>query len=263
MRSAALAAGVDCAPLVVGREGLRAWAFAADGSVTDGAGAPVLNVWKTWAWNTIIEGASDADIDWFASLMDWPPRAKTAAETAPAVPPPTGAVGLHHVLLDRRVRTFEPLWTVLPSSKAILPLLWTVAPGHPYLLRAAAELTPELSAGGYAAKPVRGRAGRDVALHAAGGSLLEQAAVAASPAAAAPAAPASAAAAAEPVVYQELALLPRVGGRSVQLNAWAIHGRYGGTVIRAAADSAIIGASSAAFALRIVPDAEAASAPAE
>ena len=33
------------------------------------------------------------------------------------------------VLLDVRVCVFEPLWTVIPSSKAILPILCKIRPG--------------------------------------------------------------------------------------------------------------------------------------
>ena len=101
----------------------------------------VDNVWKTWSWNTIIGSLShDSQLDWYLSLIDWPPGLPTAATLAP----PTGSVELHHIFLDKRVRVFEPLWTVLPSSKAILPLLWKLKPRHPYLLYTAFELTPQL-----------------------------------------------------------------------------------------------------------------------
>ncbi|WP_172902749.1 glutathionylspermidine synthase family protein, partial [Escherichia coli] len=29
---------------------------------------------------------------------------------------------------------FEPLWTVIPGNKAILPILWSLFPHHRYLL---------------------------------------------------------------------------------------------------------------------------------
>ena len=38
------------------------------------------------------------------------------------------------VLLRKNVMVFEPLWTLIPSNKAILPILWSLFPNHKYLL---------------------------------------------------------------------------------------------------------------------------------
>lgn len=106
----------------------------------------IENVWKTWSWNTIVASVTDdAQLDWYQSLIDWPPV--RPADAPPAVPP-TGPVALHHVFLDKRVRVFEPLWTILPSSKAILPILWKLAPRHPYLLHTTTELQPAMRTAG-------------------------------------------------------------------------------------------------------------------
>jgi glutathionylspermidine amidase/synthetase len=67
---------------------------------------------------------------------------------------------------------FEPLWTLIPSSKAILAVLWSLHPNHPYLLKSSFELTPELQASGYVTKPVGGRAGNNVKLIDPKGQLL-------------------------------------------------------------------------------------------
>ena len=160
-QAAATAAGLEC-KLFKGRAALADWKLVAEGRVVDSDGVQVClqhawprlprmrflpaalqveNVWKTWSWNTIIGSLShDSQLDWYLSLIDWPPGAEGSA----TLPAPTGSVELHHIFLDKRVRIFEPLWTVLPSSKAILPLLWKLKPRHPYLLYTASELSPEL-----------------------------------------------------------------------------------------------------------------------
>ncbi|XNM62961.1 glutathionylspermidine synthase family protein [Escherichia coli] len=47
---------------------------------------------------------------------------------------PDNEVRLIDVLLRPEVMVFEPLWTVIPGNKAILPVLWSLFPNHPYLL---------------------------------------------------------------------------------------------------------------------------------
>lgn len=37
-------------------------------------------------------------------------------------------------LLSSKVRCLEPAWKMILSNKALLPVLWELAPGHPYLL---------------------------------------------------------------------------------------------------------------------------------
>jgi glutathionylspermidine synthase len=62
------------------------------------------------------------------------------------------------------VRWIEPAWKMLLSTKAILPELWRLAPGHPNLLAAYFEDDPAASAldGDYAAKPILSREGANV-----------------------------------------------------------------------------------------------------
>ena len=47
---------------------------------------------------------------------------------------PQNEVRLIDVLLRPEVLVFEPLWTVIPGNKAILPILWSLFPHHRYLL---------------------------------------------------------------------------------------------------------------------------------
>jgi glutathionylspermidine synthase len=60
----------------------------------------------------------------------------------------------------------EPPWKMLLSNKGILPVLWELFPGHPYLLAASVERP---SAGSdWVKKPLLGREGGNVTIHQAG-----------------------------------------------------------------------------------------------
>ncbi len=61
-----------------------------------------------------------------------------------------------------RSQWIEPAWKILLSSKAILPILWEMYPGHPYLLEAYFESGHLRD---FAKKPVYSREGANVALH--------------------------------------------------------------------------------------------------
>ena len=58
-------------------------------------------------------------------------------------------LNLADVLLNDHIMVFEPLWTLIPSNKAILPVLWRMFPNHPYLLNADYALNDELKDNGY------------------------------------------------------------------------------------------------------------------
>ena len=68
------------------------------------------------------------------------------------------------VLLQPEVVVHEPLWTVIPSNKAILPVMWTLFPEHPYLLNSQFEMTEALRQSGYVEKPIVGRSGENIAI---------------------------------------------------------------------------------------------------
>lgn len=61
-----------------------------------------------------------------------------------------------------RSQWIEPAWKILLSSKAILPVLWEMYPGHPYLLEAYFEPKHLRD---FAKKPVYSREGANVALY--------------------------------------------------------------------------------------------------
>lgn len=255
MQAAANAAGLRT-KLVVGRPDALGWAWAPDGSgsVIDAEGEPVTRVWKTWAWNTIIGLTSDADYDFIQRLVP-SDSAPIAAAAAPPLLPPTPLPGLQHVLLDPRIRVFEPLWTVLPSSKAILPVLSEIAPSHPSLLTASFALTPELRLAGYVTKPINGRAGRNVELHdkADPAAAVETTVTAASAAGVAPARDdvQQQHGSSSDLMYQELCVLPRYDDLFVQVNTCVVGGRFAGTVLRCS-NTAVIDYASNIYALRII-----------
>ncbi|RHZ16667.1 hypothetical protein DYB31_010115 [Aphanomyces astaci] len=210
MKATAEAAGIPCV-LVVGVQDLHF--DSSDGTtILDGQNRPLRNVWKTWAWQTVIS--------------QYEARNAGAAATS-------GVVQVMDVMLHPSVRVFEPLWTVLPSSKAILPILTQLAPDNPYLLRSTFDAADiPLFTGGYVAKPVMGRTGANVSIYNGSGDLI------------------SATAGKwvdDTIVYQEIALLPKYEDDCyVQVNTWAIDGEYGGTVLRID-ESNIIGLSSGIY----------------
>ena len=233
MKSAAERAGIEC-KVICGVAGLR---WAADGGIEDGEGAAIRNVWKTWSWTTAINQLDEAELDdWLAGAGEGAAEGSRRAQ----------APRLVDVLLGAGVRVMEPLWTMIPSSKAILPVLWGLFPDHPYLLRSAFEPTADMAAGGCVAKPISGRGGANVVLYGKGGAVLERT---------------EGRWGRDDCVFQELCLLPKLGGDSVQVNCFTAGGGYLATVLRVD-ESCIIGMQSAVPCLRIArPEAPAPAGP--
>lgn len=118
-------------------------------NIVDSEDIPIKQVWKTWAWETAldqirneIEEQDTADIRLDTSS---PPR-------------------LVDVLLRPGVMVHEPLWTLIPSNKAILPVMWELFTDHRYLLNSQFELTDVLLKSGYVEKPIVGRSGENVVI---------------------------------------------------------------------------------------------------
>jgi len=240
MKAAAEAAGIQC-KVVVGTEG---WTFAEGGRVVDADGVAFQNVWKTWAWRTIVDGLTEAEIASYVSQAESVGAGGSAEVQQQQFLPHSSAPKLGHALLDARTRVIEPLWTMLPSSKSILPVLCELFPSHPYLLKSSFELTQDLVEGGHVAKPVRGRGGKNVSLFepCLGHGSIQQ-----------PAEVTSGRWSDDVQVYQELCLLPKVGGAFVQFCTWAINGQHGGVVVRQGT-SAIIDYESDVMPIRVVED---------
>ena len=58
MKAAAEAAGLTCKMLV----GIEGWTFGPGGRVVDPDGVAFDNVWKTWAWRTVIDGMEEEEL---------------------------------------------------------------------------------------------------------------------------------------------------------------------------------------------------------
>ena len=200
MQRALTEAGFE-SKIIHGLEELR---WDTTGQLVDGEKRPVDCVWKTWAWETAFDQL----------------REESEAEHA-GVPIRTGhpedSVRLIDVLLRPEVMVFEPLWTVIPSNKAILPVLWSLFPHHRYLLDADFVLNEELEQTGYAVKPIAGRCGSNIGLINHDDEVLDET---------------SGKFDTQKNIYQQLWCLPKVGERYIQLCAFTVGGHYGGVCVR-------------------------------
>lgn len=211
--------------------GTNGLSWNADGDLVDADGDVLVNVWKTWSWRTALNQLSDDDLVNFLEKEELYEEAKLQRD-------PTSTPRLVDVFLHTKIRVFEPLWTLIPSSKAILPVLWKLKPNHPFLIKSSFELTPDLIKSGYVAKPVTGRAGGNISLFEAGGNLMQETRGRWND---------------DKPIYQELCMLPRYNDDYVQVCTWAVAGEYAGTVLRVD-NGGIINYESRVNALRIVPD---------
>ncbi|HZU62350.1 MAG TPA: glutathionylspermidine synthase family protein [Novosphingobium sp.] len=105
----------------------------------------------------------------------------------------------------------EPVWKMIWSNKAILPVLWQLFPGHPNLLWAG-HAAP---AGAYVRKPLLGREGGNV-------TIVKDGAVLA----------ANGGRYTGPVVYQAFCDLPGAGGHYPVLGSWVVDGEAVGLGVR-------------------------------
>ncbi|MFI5657309.1 glutathionylspermidine synthase family protein [Streptomyces sp. NPDC051684] len=115
----------------------------------------------------------------------------------------------------------EPAWKMLLSNKALLAILWELYPDHPNLLPAYLDGPRELAAAdgpGYVSKPLLGREGAGVTIHAPGS---EPGVVPQTPE--------------EPCCYQQLSELPDFDGNRVVLGAWVVEDEAAGLGIRESA----------------------------
>jgi len=204
--------------------GVRDLSWSDDGNILDADGEPILWVWKTWAWETALDQLRE-EIEEGAMT----PKQRRAS-------PPR----LVDVLLREEVMVYEPLWTLIPSNKAILPILWEMFPGHPYLLNGAFELTDELRKCGYAAKPIVGRCGSNISMYDGNAQLVESSDGIFTDRA---------------QIFQEWFPLPKIGKYNVQVSTFTAAGSWAGSCLRVDA-SRIINNKSDNLALRIVPDKE-------
>lgn len=173
------------------------------GRLIDDEDQKVKCVWKTWAWETVLEQL----------------RQESEEQAAPPVCTghPENNVRLIDVLLRPEVIVFEPLWTVIPSNKAILPILWSLFPNHRYLLEATFELDEQLIQNGYAVKPIAGRCGNNIELVSHEEQILDKT---------------TGKFAEQENIYQQLWCLPKVAEQYMQVSTFTVGGHYGGACLR-------------------------------
>lgn len=115
-----------------------------------------------------------------------------------------------------RAYWIEPAWKMILSNKAILPVLWKLYPGHPYLLPAYFE--PQKLTG-YVKKPILGREGANIDL--VRNNTLQQ--------------HTEGAYGREGYIFQELFELPDFAGNYPVIGSWIIGQEPAGIGIREAA----------------------------
>ncbi|GAB6054408.1 bifunctional glutathionylspermidine amidase/synthase [Magnetospira thiophila] len=223
MKTAMVAAGLSC-KIVKGVAGLR---WGADGRVLDAEGTEINWVWKTWAWETALDQIRD-------QLSEDDQNLRLGRTIDRATQPPR----LVDVLLRPDVMVFEPLWSLIPSNKAMLPVLWSIFPDHPYLLDSHFELTDSLTANGYVVKPIVGRCGENIRIVDAANRLMTETEGRFDD---------------RDRIYQQLFPLPRLHGLNVQLSSFSVAGTYAGSCLRTDS-SAIITTGSDILPLRVLPD---------
>ena len=113
--------------------GVNGLSWADDGGILDANGERIKWVWKTWAWETALDQIREECDNDEDKLRNYTPGEHRQ-----------GMPRLVDVLLRSEVMVFEPLWTLIPSNKAILPVLWTLFPNHPYLLETSYNLSDDL-----------------------------------------------------------------------------------------------------------------------
>ena len=222
MKTAMERAGITC-KVVKGTTGLG---WDDEGFVVDTDGVRISWVWKTWAWETALDQLREELTD-DGRLLEEPIDKRR--RRAPM---------LADVLLREGVIVYEPLWTLVPSNKAILPVLWELYPDHRYLLETHFDLTAALRERGHVVKPIVGRSGDNISIYTADNGLVAETGGQFNE---------------RDMIYQELFPLPKLDGRNVQIGAFTVSGSLAGAGARVDA-SPVIRSDSDFLALRVVDD---------
>ena len=176
MMDIAREAGIDPRRMTMAEIG---WAAGADGGFFDGQDQPVSTLFKLYPW------------EWLAAE-------------------PFG----RNIAIDPRGTLWiEPIWKMLWSNKAILPVLWELYPDHPNLLGASFEPPPPGL--DHVIKPMLGREGGNVRV-VKGGQVVAEAEGRYT----------------GPVIYQELCDWQDFGGRYPVIGSWMVDGTCCGLGIR-------------------------------
>jgi glutathionylspermidine amidase/synthetase len=224
MQSAIEEAGIECKVI----KGVQDLKWGSSGEVVDEQGIPIRWVWKTWAWETALDQIRDELID-----DDTMSISSLSANSNKNSPP-----RLVDALLGEDVFVYEPFWTLIPSNKAILPILWSLYPNHPYLLNSSFTLTGLLQEKGYVSKPIVGRCGSNIKMYGANDSIIQQT---------------KGQFEERDQIYQELFKLQKVGSDNIQVQSFSASGFYAGMGVRVD-PSLIIVSGSDLPSLRVIDD---------
>ena len=223
MQEALNSAGIET-KIIIGLQGLS---WDEQGQIQDEDGNLVKWVWKTWSWETALDQIRAECEEDNEQRSVYEPRWKLGKP-----------LRLSDVLFRENIMVFEPLWTLIPSNKAILPVLWTLFPNHPLLLNSAFELSEELEATGYVEKPIVGRCGSNIRLVDQDQQVLDET---------------EGQFAAQSMIYQQLFPLPKIAAHYVQICTFSAAGIYAGAGARVD-PSPIIKSKSDCLALRFYDD---------
>lgn len=174
MRDLAAQAGLETFGVMIQDLGVDA-----EGRIVDGEDRLISAIFKLYPWEWIVEEEYGPDIVRHLPTTHW----------------------------------IEPIWKMLWSNKAILPLLWEMFPGHPNLL--AASWDARGVGPSYVTKPVLAREGANVEIVAAGEVLAK-----------------NQGAYDGPVIYQQLYPLRDFGNGYPVIGAWVVDGKAAGIGIR-------------------------------
>ena len=117
-------------------------------------------------------------------------------------------------LIDSSTHWIEPIWKMLLSNKAILPVLWKLFPGHPNLLESYFRDPHTMES--YAKKPLLSREGANVTLIENGKTISST----------------SGEYGDEGFIYQQLAKLPDFSNNKPVIGSWIIGNKSAGIGIR-------------------------------
>jgi glutathionylspermidine amidase/synthetase len=208
-------------------DGVAGLQWGSDGGIVDSDGVRVKWVWKTWAWETALDQLR-AECEADAIDLGNVGRGKARSH----------APRLVDVLLREEVLVYEPLWTLIPSNKAILPVLSAMFPEYPYILDSSYTLTESLKQAGYVVKPIVGRGGANISIVDANQQLRAETGGAFED---------------RDQVFQARFPLPQLAGYFVQASTFSAAGRYAGACLRVD-ETPVINMNSENIALRVITD---------
>lgn len=126
-----------------------------DGKIVDNEDIEVKCVWKLWMWETV-----------FSNYLLCEQNGTLNDEINGQHP------YLCQILLHDSIQVIEPLWKVITSNKALLPIVWNLYPNHPNLLQSEYELNSNFENLAYVKKPIVGRCGYNITLYDVNGSSV-------------------------------------------------------------------------------------------